>query len=60
MTEGFTPAAVSAAVAFEELFEAERMRLFRALCLMTRDRGEAEELTQDAFLRCGSGGIASA
>ncbi len=51
ITEGSFPRAVSAAVAFEDFFEAERMRLFRALCLMTRDRGEAEELTQDAFLR---------
>ena len=43
-----TPA--TAAVAFEDFFEAERRQLFRALCLMTGDQGEAEELTQDAFL----------
>jgi len=40
----------AAAVAFEEFFEVERRRLYRALCLMCGDRGEAEELAQDAFL----------
>ena len=44
------PAAASATEAFEGLFEAERQRLFRALCLMTGDPGEAEEIAQDAFL----------
>jgi RNA polymerase sigma-70 factor (ECF subfamily) len=36
---------------FEEFFEQERHRLFRSLVLATNDRSEAEELTQDAFLR---------
>jgi RNA polymerase sigma-70 factor, ECF subfamily len=36
---------------FEGFFEAERRRLFRALFLMTGSVQEAEELTQDAFLR---------
>ena len=40
----------AAAIAFEDFFESERRRLFRALCLMTGDPGEAEELAQDAFL----------
>ena len=44
------PATVSATEAFEDFFEAERRRLFRALCLMTGDPGEAEEIAQDAFL----------
>jgi RNA polymerase sigma factor (sigma-70 family) len=35
---------------FEEFFEREKAGLFGALCLVTRDRGQAEELTQDAFL----------
>src|SRR5262249_10353011 len=35
---------------FEDFFEREKVRLFRALCLMTRDRALAEELTQDAFV----------
>jgi len=37
--------------AFEEFFEAEHSGLFGALVLITRDRHEAEELMQDAFLR---------
>jgi RNA polymerase sigma factor (sigma-70 family) len=45
-----TTAEAAAAIAFEEFFEAERRRLFRALCLMTGDAGEAEEIAQDAFL----------
>jgi RNA polymerase sigma-70 factor (sigma-E family) len=36
---------------FEELFDAERTRLFGALCLLTGDRAEAEDLAQDAFVR---------
>lgn len=35
---------------FEAFFEHEKERLFQALCLVTRNRFEAEELTQDAFL----------
>jgi RNA polymerase sigma-70 factor, ECF subfamily len=35
---------------FEAFFDSEKARLFRALCLVTRNRFEAEELTQDAFL----------
>ena len=41
----------SAPMTFEELFHAERARLFQAMCLVTGDRHEAEELTQDAFVR---------
>lgn len=48
MAQATTTAA--AAVAFEDFFETERLPLFRALCLMTGDRDEAEELAQDAFL----------
>ena len=36
---------------FEELFDSEHARLFGALCLVTGDRHEAEEIMQDAFLR---------
>ncbi len=36
---------------FEELFHGERIRLFGALCLLTGDRHEAEDLVQDAFVR---------
>lgn len=36
---------------FEDLFDSERNRLFTALWLVTRDRHEAEEIAQDAFVR---------
>lgn len=38
-------------LAFEDLFEAEHRRLFRALLLVTHDSAEAEDLMQDAFVR---------
>jgi RNA polymerase sigma factor (sigma-70 family) len=38
-------------VQFEAFFEAEKDQLYRALCLVTRNRHEAEDLTQDAFIR---------
>jgi RNA polymerase sigma factor (sigma-70 family) len=36
---------------FESFFERERDDLYRALWLVTRNRFEAEELTQEAFVR---------
>jgi RNA polymerase sigma-70 factor (ECF subfamily) len=36
---------------FEDFFGSEHGRLFGALCLVTGDRQEAEEIMQDAFLR---------
>jgi RNA polymerase sigma-70 factor (ECF subfamily) len=36
---------------FDDFFVAERDRLFSALCLVTHDRNEAEDLTQEAFVR---------
>ncbi len=36
---------------FEDLFRAESNGLFGALCLVVRNRAEAEDLTQDAFLK---------
>ena len=36
---------------FEGFFDAERDRLFRMLCVVTGSRHEAEELSQEAFLR---------
>jgi RNA polymerase sigma factor (sigma-70 family) len=46
------PAATAAdeALRFDAFFEREKDRLFQALCLVTRNRFEAEELAQDAFL----------
>jgi RNA polymerase sigma-70 factor (ECF subfamily) len=38
-------------VSFEVFFEQERESLYRALWLVTRNRFEAEELTQEAFVR---------
>src|SRR2546425_8308497 len=39
------------ALDFEVFFEAHQEQLFRALWLVTRNRDEAEEVMQDAFLR---------
>jgi RNA polymerase sigma-70 factor (ECF subfamily) len=38
-------------IRFEDLFEAEHRRLFAALCMITRDPHEAEEVGQEAFVR---------
>ena len=38
-------------MSFEEFFAEHRDELFRALCLLTRDRHEAEEIAQDAFVK---------
>ena len=43
--------AASPPVAFEEFFQQEGHGLYRALWLVTRSRFEAEELTQEAFVR---------
>lgn len=40
-----------AAPSFEEFYETTFRRLFTALCLVTGNRHEAEEIAQDAFLR---------
>ena len=37
--------------AFEDLVEAESTRLYGALCLIARDRFEAEDVMQEAFLK---------
>lgn len=39
------------APSFEEFYEAAFRRLFTALCLVTGDRHEAEEVAQEAFVR---------
>lgn len=36
---------------FEDLFAAEQCRLFGALCMITRDPREAEDVGQEAFVR---------
>jgi RNA polymerase sigma-70 factor (ECF subfamily) len=36
---------------FEAFFEEHRSKLFGAMCLVTGNRQEAEEITQDAFLK---------
>ena len=41
----------ASAASFEGFFEAERDSLYRTLWLVTRNRFEAEELTQEAFVR---------
>ncbi|MGZ4150462.1 MAG: RNA polymerase sigma factor [Actinomycetota bacterium] len=44
-------AAVAVPASFDEFFAAHHDRLYRALWIVTRDRQDAEELTQDAFLK---------
>ena len=39
------------APSFEEFYEATSRRVFTALCLVTGNRHEAEEIVQDAFVR---------
>jgi RNA polymerase sigma-70 factor (ECF subfamily) len=41
----------TAAQSFEDFYEATFRRLFTALCLVTGNRHEAEEVAQDAFVR---------
>jgi len=43
--------ALAVALPFEEFFETERERLFRALLLITHDSADAEDLMQEAFVR---------
>jgi RNA polymerase sigma-70 factor (ECF subfamily) len=42
---------VGGPLGFEAFFEENRARLFGALCLVTGNRHEAEEIAQDAFLK---------
>lgn len=43
--------AAGSAASFEEFFEAERVRLYRVLFAITGTRQDAEDISQDAFLR---------
>jgi RNA polymerase sigma-70 factor (ECF subfamily) len=45
------PSVVDAPSSFEAFIEDHHARLFGALCLVTGDRYEAEEIMQDAFVR---------
>jgi RNA polymerase sigma factor (sigma-70 family) len=49
--ELFLVAGAPATTTFEEFVLAEHDRLYRALCLITRDRHEAEDLQQEALVR---------
>ena len=40
-----------ASVTFERFYDAERARLFQALVVITGNRSEAEDISQEAFLR---------
>lgn len=42
---------IEAEASFEGFFRQHHVRLYGTLCLVTGDRGEAEELVQEAFLR---------
>jgi DNA-directed RNA polymerase specialized sigma24 family protein len=46
-----TELAAVADPSFEVFFEREKAELYSVLCVVTRNRLEAEELTQDAFVR---------
>jgi RNA polymerase sigma-70 factor (ECF subfamily) len=51
LTGSDAQAAPSVAMSFEAFFEQEKAGLYSALCLVTRNRHEAEDLTQEAFIR---------
>lgn len=40
-----------AQTSFEDLFQGEKAGLYGVLCIVTRNRHEAEEITQEAFVR---------
>ena len=46
-----TEGVIVSGASFEELFSTHRERLFSAMWLVARDRHEAEDLTQEAFVR---------
>jgi RNA polymerase sigma-70 factor (ECF subfamily) len=46
-----TPEGLRIPLAFEEFYENEHERLFRALLLVTHDSAEAEDVMQEAFVR---------
>ena len=50
-TEGRATLVTAPPFGFEDFFEEEHPRLFAALCLTTRSRLEAEEISQEAFVR---------
>src|SRR6476661_2977033 len=47
----FTSEEVEAGARFDVFYEEERERLFKALYFVTGNRDDAEELTQDAFVK---------
>ena len=47
----FSSGEVEAGARFDVFFEEERQRLFKALYFVTGNKHDAEELTQDAFLK---------
>ena len=49
--EGDVGRVVVVPVPFEEFYEREERHLFGALCLITGSRYEAEDITQEAFVR---------
>ena len=46
-----SPPVAESGMDFEGLVEAEHGPLYGALCLVTRDRAEAEDVMQEAFLK---------
>ena len=51
LASSLSPREAAGVAGFEELVGAEYPGLYSALCLITRNPGEAEDLAQEAFLR---------
>jgi DNA-directed RNA polymerase specialized sigma24 family protein len=51
-----SPVEEAGARTFEEFFRKEHPRLYRTLLLVTGDRGEADDLAQEAWRACTSDG----
>src|SRR6266704_3371448 len=53
LDEAPATATATRSLEFEDLVEAEHGGLYGALCLITRDRPEAQDIMQEAFLKLG-------
>jgi DNA-directed RNA polymerase specialized sigma24 family protein len=51
VSSGEVPVRAEVVTLFEDFFEGERVRLFRALFAITGNRHEADDISQEAFLR---------
>ena len=51
VSSGDVPVPAAVPTAFEDFFEGERIRLFKGLFAITGSRDEAEDVSQEAFVR---------